>query len=166
MGYFRSVFLSAVFFSSSLWLVPASANNGSNDSAVALSPLAIELSAWRYSADAKLTMLADVAAPGETLNYKLRYINQSEQKLSNVLATLPIPVDMVLLSPKSTVGLFARTDTTDFAPWPLRETVQAGDGRAIDQLVPLEKIRQLRWSIPVMAPRAVAAFSADVQVKN
>lgn len=162
MVLFRLVVLHAVFFSSLLWLVPASANN---DAAAKL-PLAIELSAWRYSAESHLAQLADVAAPGDTLNYQLRYTNQSHQKLSNVLATLPVPEDMVLVEPKTTKGLFARTDNTGFAPWPLRETVRTDDGREIDQLVPLEKIRLLRWSIPVLAPGAVAAFSADVQVKK
>jgi uncharacterized repeat protein (TIGR01451 family) len=162
MVFFRLVLLSTVFFSSLLWLVSASANSGTAEKP----PLAIELSAWRYSSDSKLALVADVAVPGETLKYQLRYTNQSQQKFSNVLATLPIPTDMVLVSPKTTLGLFARTDNTEFSPWPLREKVLTDDGREIDQLVPLEKIRQLRWSIPALSPGAVAAFSADVQVKN
>lgn len=130
------------------------------------SPLVIELSAWRYTADKKAPVAVSRAKPGDTLSYQVRYFNQSKTALSDVWATLPIPESLLLVGTESLTGLFASTDGEHFSPWPLREKISMAGGRVIEQPVPLSKVRMLRWLIPVLKPGVEAIFTADVQVKK
>ncbi|KAF3997088.1 DUF11 domain-containing protein [Glaciimonas immobilis] len=91
--------------------------------------------------------------PGDVIEYRVTYLNFSEQTVSDVQATLPIPIGANYLAGSARPALvMARTmngTTTvlsDFVPVPIkRQVVVAGKSQAVD--VPESEYRELRWNL-------------------
>jgi uncharacterized repeat protein (TIGR01451 family) len=102
---------------------------------------------------------ADVAKPGDVLEYVASFHNQGTSAAHGLVATLPLPVGTEWLSEEAhPAASQASLDGASYAPIPLKRSVKAADGSAHEELVPLREYRYLRW-----APTDLAA-SADYQV--
>ena len=110
---------------------------------------------------------ADLAKPGDLLQYDAVYRNESGAKIANLQATLPIPVGLELLLPSmKPAGAQASLDGKQFASLPLMRTVTAPDGKIVREEVPVREYRALRWSIPQLAAGAQFTVSARAQVST
>ncbi len=106
---------------------------------------------------------AATAKPGDTLEYVARYRNQGKAPVQQLQATLPIPegTSFVLKQAKP-APQDASLDGVRYAPIPLKRMVRQADGREVEQLVPLEEYRYVRWSPQRLAPGADLSVSARV----
>jgi uncharacterized repeat protein (TIGR01451 family) len=111
------------------------------------------------------------AQPGDTLEYVARYRNQSLVPVQQLEATLPIPqgTRLVLNTANPTNAAKpapqrASLDGVRYAPIPLKRMVRQSDGREVEQLVPLEEYRYVRWSPQRLAPGADLSVSARVML--
>ncbi len=126
-------------------------------------------------------VLTERAAPGEVLQYVAVYSNQThlvaskdkdgkatanERTLKAVVATLPIPEQMVYLGKASPSPQQASSDGKTFANYPLTKTIKQEDGSS--KTVPLEwsEYRAVRWTMADIAPKASSNVSVAVQVNQ
>ena len=104
---------------------------------------------------------ADQAQPGETLEYRATYHNDSASEARGLAATLPIPRGTSYVpGTASPRRVEASLDGHTFAPVPLTRTVRTADGRTVVREVPVSEYRALRWplgSLPKSQSRAVTA---------
>jgi uncharacterized repeat protein (TIGR01451 family) len=103
------------------------------------------------------------AKPGDTLEYVARYRNQGKAPVQQLEATLPIPQGTsFVLNQAKAAPQRASLDGVRYAPIPLKRMVRQADGREVEQLVPLEEYRYVRWSPQRLAPGADLSVSARV----
>ncbi len=103
------------------------------------------------------------AKPGDTLEYVARYRNQSKAPVQQLQATLPIPQGTrLVLNPARPAPQQASLDGVRYAPIPLKRMVRQSDGREVEQLVPLDEYRYVRWSPQRLAPGSDLSVSARV----
>ena len=108
---------------------------------------------------------ADKVAPGDLLEYRVSYRNQSSGAVQQLLAVLPIPAGMHYLpADKLPAGLQASRDGKNFAAVPLKQRVRLADGRSEDQLVPMRDYRALRWSFAELPAAGQVGVSARARV--
>ncbi len=126
--------------------------------AIALAtPLEINLQALKIERDAagaETLVSADVAGPGDVIEYRAVYTNTSSGDLKSVVPELPIPVGLAAIEgtdlPKATHGSL---DGSTFAPLPLLD--------AEGNPVAVARIRAFRWSVDSLAP----AESVTVRIR-
>lgn len=101
------------------------------------------------------------AKPGEVLEYRAVYSNVSKKIITNLAATLPVPVGMeyVGLSVKP-AGALASTDGKVFSAMPLMRKGASGKTEA----VPLADYRALRWTVSSLQPGKPFEVSARMRV--
>ena len=107
---------------------------------------------------------ADVARPGDLIEYAATYRNTTREAVRDLEATLPIPLHTELV-PGSVRPAAARAslDAREFAPLPLkRKTVV--DGRERVEAVPYREYRYLRWQPVQLAAESSMTFTARVRV--
>lgn len=87
---------------------------------------------------------ADNAAPGDVIEYRAVYTNETASMLRNFLPEIPIPAGLTVVEgsdqPKATLGSL---DGVKFSPLP----ILGADG----QPVPAASIRALRWNVANLA---------------
>jgi len=107
------------------------------------------------------------AKPGDLLEYRAVYANAGDGAARGVMATLPIPAGVELVSgtavPEATQGSL---DGTTFAPLPLVRKVLQPDGTLREVPVPASEIRALRWALGALAPGATVVVRARVVVSG
>ena len=91
---------------------------------------------------------ASTAKPGEILEESAIYTNKSKTVVTKLQATLPIPfgTEFMANSTKPAAALVrASTDGTNFQTIPLKRKVKLASGVEIEQAVPINEYRFLRW---------------------
>ena len=110
---------------------------------------------------------ADVANPGDIIEYRATYSNGGKSAATNLNATLPIPAALSYVPNTAAPGGFmASTDAKTFAPAPLQRKVKGADGKTVTVMVPFSEYRALRWNVKQLAPGADFKVSARASVLN
>ena len=110
---------------------------------------------------------AEVAKPGDILDEVATYLNKSTAPIKQLQATLPVPPNTeLLLASVKPGGAMASTDGNQFSSLPLKRKIKQPNGVEIEQLVPVNEYRYLRWFPDVLAPGKSLAFSARFKVSN
>ena len=110
---------------------------------------------------------ADVANPGDVIEYQATYSNNGKSAATNLNATLPIPSALAYVPNTATPGGFmASTDAKTFAPAPLQRKVKDQNGKTVTVMVPFSEYRALRWNVKQLAPGADFKISARASVPN
>lgn len=127
-------------------------------------PIELAMSVWRINDDGKEIEETTSAIPGDTLRYKVAYSNVSEQKLNDIRASIPVPINTQLLLVNTYDHLSASLDGEKYSPWPLtRDVIQVG-GQIREELIPLSEIRSVSWRIPELREQTTVFFYVDVNV--
>jgi uncharacterized repeat protein (TIGR01451 family) len=110
------------------------------------------------------------AKPNDVLEYQVTYRNKSRSTVSNVIATLPIPVGMQYVDASAYPRqVEASIDGKEFLPVPLLRDKSTGKLIAPDaprsvkargEPVPLVEYRTLRWRLSSIRPRKSAVIRA------
>jgi uncharacterized repeat protein (TIGR01451 family) len=110
---------------------------------------------------------AEKVAPGDLLQYVVRYSNSGTTVANNLVVTLPIPKGLEFSAttdvPKAAL---ASLDGERFEAMPIRRTVRQADGKEILKDVPLAQYRALRWQVEQLGAGKTVAFSARARVEN
>ena len=121
---------------------------------------------------------ADVAKPGDVIEYQATYSNDGKGAATNLNATLPIPAALAYVpNTAAPAGFTASTDAKTFAPAPLKRTVKDRDGKKGDRSGAVFRIsrpaleRETVGARPGLQSqrarqRAVGAGSQDLEVRN
>lgn len=125
-------------------------------------PLSIDFEAHRVAAGEngkEVLVEAEMAYPGDTIQYKAVYTNTSEEPLKDVRPVIPVPRGMTVVlksvKPKPTEGSL---DGVRFAPMPLLDK----EGKP----VAAEKIRAFRWHLPELNPNKPFSIGFRVNVDS
>lgn len=109
--------------------------------------------------------LAVDAKPGDVIEYRAIYVNNSKAPVERVLASVPIPEGTTLIvKTASPADASASVDAVTFAPMPLTRTVKLADGTVRTEAVPLSEYRSVRWALASIAPGQQVAVSVNVRV--
>ena len=110
---------------------------------------------------------ADVANPGDVIEYRATYSNDGKKAATNLNATLPIPAALSYVpNTASPGGFLASTDAQNFAPAPLQRTVKDASGKTVTVMVPFSEYRALRWKMKTLAPGDDFKVSARASVSR
>lgn len=107
----------------------------------------------------------EAAKPGDLLEYRLTYANPTEQAVTGLQATLPLPEGLAYVAGSARPDdVRASLDGKAFAPVPLRRKVKdaAGETRTVD--VPTSEYRALRWKIATLAAGGSTRLTARAKV--
>ena len=110
---------------------------------------------------------ADLAQPGDVLEYTAAYVNTGKKGIRNLEATLPIPA-YTEYQPDSAKpsGARASWDLRIFELIPLKRIVKREHDADIEQVVPYSEYRLLRWYPGELAAGEERRFSTRVRVEN
>lgn len=113
-------------------------------------------------------LLTDVSQvkPGDKLQYELTYSNAGTSGVKGLLATLPIPVGTTYqpdtaVPPPATVS----ADGAQFSKPPLKRQVER-NGKVVEETVPPQEYKALRWSIGDLAANGSVTVKARVEVNS
>lgn len=125
----------------------------------------LEASKVERAADGKETLVpAQIARPGDLIEYTATYRNGGSPAVHDLAATLPIPANTELVAGSAKpAGAVASLDGRTFAPIPLTRRVTR-DGKPVEEEIPLSEYRYLRWHVASLAGGASVAFKARVKV--
>jgi uncharacterized repeat protein (TIGR01451 family) len=104
--------------------------------------------------------------PGDKLQYELTYSNSGSSLIKGLMATLPIPTGTSYLPdsampPPTTVS----EDGEQFGVPPLKRKVER-KGKLVDEVVPPQAYKALRWSIGELAAKGAVTVKARVEVNS
>lgn len=133
-------------------------------------PVSIDLQAFKVVRDAdgkEQLQSAKRAKPGDVLEYRAVYANNSLKEVKNLQATLPIPAaTQVLLDSATPKVVSASRNGRDFAPAPLMQTVMLPNGTSQKRPVPLSAYRALRWPVGTLAAGQNVVVRARVRLNS
>lgn len=106
---------------------------------------------------------ASKVKPGDILEYKVTYTNNTAQPIKNLVANLPIPqgLDYQPRSAKPGVGVTFATSAGVYGAEPLIRKYGLKT-----EPVPYEDYRQLRWSLSELPAHGVSVVSARARVET
>lgn len=128
-----------------------------------------ELSATRIvgSVAAEKHESAATARPGDILEYRVRYSNRGKAKVRQLEITLPVPAGMIYLADSGRPeAAKASVDGVVYQAIPLKRIVTKKDGSAIEQPVPLNEYRFLRWKTQDLEAGKKLEVSARMKVDD
>lgn len=131
-------------------------------------PVHVALTAQRVTTQNghELLVSGDKARPGEVIEYRATYRNDSASPIRELVATLPIPNGVEYLpTTASPAGVQASLDSRHYAAVPLMRTVRDAKGHEVQREVPLAEYRSLRWSIGGLGPKESRSVVARVRVE-
>ena len=135
-------------------------------------PVSSELKVFKITIDAsgdEMALEVSETQPGDTLEYRLTYTNNTAEAISNLVPTLPIPEGMQFI-PNSASPEINKASTSmlenDFAPIPLTRTVMTDDGEQITKEISESEYRRLQWTVPALSGKESITLSARVIVVN
>ena len=112
-----------------------------------------------------VTKLATNAKPGDVLEYRAVYANNTKSAINDLLATIPVPVGTTFIEGSATpAGPTASADTVTFALMPLIRTIKGANGVLRKEPVPLENYRAVRWNAGSLAAGQETVVSLRVLV--
>ena len=107
---------------------------------------------------------ADVAKPGDVIEYVATYRNTTGETVRDLQATLPIPPQTEFIPGSARpAGVLASLDTRDFENLPLKRKALR-DGREIEEPVPYREYRSLRWAPVHLGAQMSVTYTARVKV--
>lgn len=113
-------------------------------------------------------LLTDVSQvkPGDKLQYELTYSNAGAVAIKGLLATLPIPAGTsyqpdTAMPPPATVS----ADGVQFGKPPLKRQVER-NGKVVEETIPPQEYKALRWSIGDLAANGSVTVKARVEVNS
>jgi uncharacterized repeat protein (TIGR01451 family) len=110
---------------------------------------------------------AEKAKPGDIIEYQAAYANTGDAAANKLVATLPIPAGLALLSASAKPAAEqASMDGKNFSNVPLTRRVKNERGITEDQPVPLSEYRALRWSIPQLQPGATVIVALRARMAS
>ncbi len=94
--------------------------------------------------------VTEEASPGDVIEYRLIYTNQSEQPLSGLEITGPIPANTAYLANSADTDVEAVftvsiDDGSSFEAEPVTRSITGPDGQTQNVIVPPSDYTQLRW---------------------
>lgn len=155
--YAQALFLAIAVFLSSTSAVEAAQKND----------LEVALSAQRVGAANSLEVLDedDAVAPGDVVQYRATYRNQSSGSLRNLAPTLPIPAGTEYVDGSAyPAPVEGSLDGATFEQFPIKRPQKAADGRTVLVTVPVSAYRALRWSAGELPAAATFVTTARVRV--
>lgn len=119
------------------------------------------------AADGK-ELLTDVSQvkPGDKLQYELTYSNAGTSGVKGLLATLPIPAGTTYqpdtaMPPPAAVS----ADGVQFSNPPLKRQIER-NGKVVEETIPPQEYKALRWSIGDLAGNGSVTVKARVEVNS
>ena len=110
---------------------------------------------------------ADTAKPGDTIEYRAVYRNKGSRKVSDLLATIPVPEGMEYLPASAKPArVSASLDGKEFGPVPLKREVTLPSGKKEMHDVPYAEYRYIRWDIKTLAPGQSIPVSMRVKIST
>ncbi|RYG67314.1 DUF11 domain-containing protein [bacterium] len=114
----------------------------------------------------KLTS-ADKIAPGDVIEYQVRYANTGGKAARQLQAILPIPASLQFVSGSAQpAGALASLDGKTYSAMPLKRSVKAADGSTKTVVIPTSEYRYLRWSIDNLDAGKAVKVEARAQLAN
>lgn len=103
--------------------------------------------------------------PGDLVEYRTEYRNHGKERVTNLVATMPVPEGMSYL-PKTAAPAVATAslDGKQFAPVPLMRWVRLSDGTRVQRQVPYNEYRFLRWNLNTLDAGDQAVIRARMSV--
>ena len=134
-----------------------------------LPEVTVQLTASRIvkSAQGKESVVSgESAKPGEIIEYRAIYKNSGKATARDVVATLPIPVEMEFVpATASPAAASSTTDGTTYSRIPLKRKVKLAGGAVVQREVPVDEYRAIRWELKDLAPAASVTVSARMKIK-
>ena len=138
-----------------------------NDTVSSKEPIVIKLTLKRIVKDAKGSEVQEDAVkikPGDLLEYKAVYRNQSKQTVQGVTAVLPVPVGLSYVKQSALpAGAQASAEGAAYASEPLVRTEKDATGKEQTVAVPYSEYRSLRWLVGDMQAGRRVEVSARMQ---
>lgn len=134
--------------------------------------LTSELKTYRISTDDagnETAVEVSEIQPGDTIEYRLIYTNTTENDISNLVPTLPIPAGVQYLSDTAEPALNAASLSStgnNFQELPITREVTQQNGEVVEQEVPAGEYRRLRWTVDSLEAQGSVTLRARVQVKD
>jgi uncharacterized repeat protein (TIGR01451 family) len=130
--------------------------------------VAVELTAQKVMklADGREQLVkADMAKPGETVEYRAVYTNNGKTGVRELLANLPVPIDMEYIAGSARPAtVMASLDGMRFAPVPLKRKVKLANGSEELRDIPSTEYRFLRWEMKALAAGKSVIVSARMRI--
>lgn len=107
---------------------------------------------------------ADVAKPGDVIEYVATYRNTTRETVRDLEATLPIPAHTELVAGSvRPSGARVSLDAREFGAPPLMRRV-VRDGRELEEAIPYREYRYLRWTPVHLGALMSVSYTARVKV--
>lgn len=107
------------------------------------------------------------AKPGDVIEYRAVYANNTRSGINGLLATIAVPAGTTFIAGSAApAGPTASVDAVTFAPMPLIRTVKAAGGVLQKEPVPLADYRAVRWNAGALAAGQETVVSVRVQVNS
>jgi uncharacterized repeat protein (TIGR01451 family) len=107
------------------------------------------------------------AKPGDVIEYRATYANNSKAPIERLLALVPIPEGTTLIEKSiSPEAASASVDAVTFAPVPLVRTIKLANGTTRTEAVPLSDYRSVRWALTNIAAGQPVTVSVNVRVNS
>lgn len=153
--------------------IPSHAQSRPAPAAQAQAPVSVELLQFKVikGPDGKERYApADAVVPGDVIEYRATYRNNTDKPIADMAATLPIPEGTNYL-PKSASapgGRAAEAATAEgrYGREPLMRKVKGKDGKLRDEPVPYGEYRMLRWPFGGLNGKGEFTVKARVQVEG
>lgn len=159
--------LASTFLIASLLLASSTAASAAVESG---KDVTIKLTAQKVvrQADGTESLGKPDAGPGDIVEYKAVYTNETKGAVRQLLATLPIPAPNMEYLPNSSYppNPEASVDGKTYAPVPLKREVVAADGSRRSELVPVADYRFLRWQIGELPAGKSITVSSRMKLIN
>lgn len=108
---------------------------------------------------------ADMAKPGDIIEYSAVYKNTGKEAVKDLKGTLPVPKEMEY-QPGTAVpaDIQASLDGKKYASVPLKKKVRLPNGREEIREIPYAEYRYLRWAINELSPGQSVTVSARMKL--
>lgn len=136
------------------------------------SELTSVLKAYKISLDADSNEVATEVTevkPGDIIEYRLTYQNQTGGDISQLMPVLPIPLEMFYLESTASPSLSGASVSpiaNDFRQPPLTRQVTLPDGSQVNREIPAQEYRRLQWLVPALAAGESITLTARVEVRS
>ena len=107
--------------------------------------------------------------PGDLIEYRLTYTNNTDQAITNLIPTLPVPANMYYLGDTAEPEIQRasyQSSGNDFQVPPLTREVTTSGGLQTTEEVPPREYRRLQWTIATLEGGDSVTLTARVRVSR